>query len=108
MQKTKSNNSQKSKTEIYSRENLQNNLESVLNKIRSKSCDAVFITKKEGTLKEAVLLDINEYEQLQQQLQIYERIINDAADKKLSLQLQRIEKKIDGIGEGIDVLRDVR
>jgi len=108
MQKMKSNDSQESKREIYSRENLQNSLERALDKLRSKSCNAIYITPKENTLTEAVLLDINVYRELQQQLQSYERVINDSVDKKLALQLERIEKKIDGIDKGIEILRDVR
>jgi microcompartment protein CcmL/EutN len=108
MQKTKSINTQTLKTETYSREKLQKSLESALDKVSSKSCNAIYITPKENTSVEAVLLDINVYRELQQQLQSYERVINDSADKKLALQLERIEKKIDGIDEGIEILRDVR
>jgi len=108
MQKTKSTNTQALKTETYSKEKLQKSLEPALNKVHSKSCDAIYITPKENTPAQAVLLDINAYRELQQQLQSYEHIINDSADKKLALQLERIEKKIDVIDEGIEILRDVR
>jgi len=108
MPKTKSINRQALKTENYSREKLQNSLESALNHLKSKSCDVIYITPKENTSAQAVLLDINIYRELQQQLQSYEHIINDSADKQLALQLERIERKIDGIDEGIEILRDVR
>ena len=85
MQKTKSNNSQESKREIYSREKLQNSLERALDKLHSNSCDAIYITKNEKSPAEAVVLDINEYEYLQRRLQTYNALLHEAADKKLSL-----------------------
>ncbi len=108
MQKTKSINTQGSNTEVYSREKLQKSLEHALKKLSSKSCGAIYITQKEKSSAEAVLLDINEYEYLQQQLQTYNALLHDSADKKLSLRLDILEQKLDAIQEGIDIIRYVK
>ena len=108
MQKTKLNNSQESKTESYSRENLQNSLERALDKVHSKSCDAIYITQMEKSPAEAVMLDINEYEYLQQRLQTYNALLHDSADKTLSKKLDTIEQKIDAIQDDIDVIKYVK
>ncbi|WP_151900480.1 hypothetical protein [Sulfurimonas hydrogeniphila] len=108
MQKTKSFNTQGSNTELYSRERLAGSLEKALATIREKKCEAIYITKNEKSSAEAVMLDINEYEYLCQQLEKYNALSNDATDKQLSRRLDTIEQKIDAIGEGIDIIRDVK
>ncbi|WP_151899639.1 hypothetical protein [Sulfurimonas hydrogeniphila] len=108
MQQTKSNNSKEPNTAFYSRENLQKSLAHALDKIRSKNCEAIYITKNEKSSAEAVMLDINEYEYLQQRLQTYNALLHDVADKTLSQKLNTIEQKIDAIQEGIDIIKYVK
>jgi len=108
MQKTKSFNTKEPNTAFYSRENLQKSLAHALDKIRSKSCDAIYITQNEKSPAEAVMLDINEYEYLCQQLEKYNALSNDATDKQLSRRLDIIEQKLDVIHDGIEIIRYVK